>query len=159
MKYLCINCSYIYDESLWDKMEWIEAWKTIEEMIWETTCPSCEWSMEDFQVIEEEILYPENDDIITSFEKQHVPTIKFRDDSKIEVTIWWADETHAMEEDHLISSIMLFDEYEDIIEERFLTHSEDPQIMFDISDLDAFEIRSRCNLHWLWSSWIIENNT
>ena len=155
MKYLCTNCNYLYNESLWDLWEGIEAWTTIDNMIWKRTCPSCEWSMEDFQNIKEEVLYAENSENLSPFELKHIPKINFLDNDKIKVVVW--ETIHPMEEEHFISSIILYDEYGDLVEEVFLTYDEKQEVVFDIWGLDDFEVRASCNLHWLWSSWIIKN--
>jgi desulfoferrodoxin (superoxide reductase-like protein) len=63
-----------------------------------------------------------------------------------------------MVEWHYIYSISLFDEYWDLIEEKLLNIWEKPKAIFDVSYLDDFEIRTKCNLDWLWSSWLIKNN-
>jgi desulfoferrodoxin (superoxide reductase-like protein) len=64
------------------------------------------------------------------------------------VTIW--NEIHPMWESHRITSISLYDEYEDLIEEKFMDYDEDPIVEFDFDDLGEYEIRCRCSLHWVW---------
>jgi hypothetical protein len=44
----------------------------------------------------------------------------------------------------------LYDEYGDLIEEKFMDFDEDPIIEFDFDDLWEYEIRCRCSLHWVW---------
>ncbi len=155
MRYICINCNYLYDESLWDIWEGLEAWTTFKKMLWKRTCPSCWWSIDDFQWIKEEILYVEDKNNLSNFELKHIPKIEFLEDNKIKVVVW--ETIHPMEKEHFITSISLFDEYWELINETFLTYNEKPEIEFDIDWLDEFEVRARCNLHWLWSSWIIKN--
>ncbi len=42
MKYLCVNCNYIYDEAIWDSWEGIEAGTKIDLWrIWYIS--SCKW--------------------------------------------------------------------------------------------------------------------
>ena len=41
---------------------------------------------------------------------------------------------------------MIYDEYGDLIEEKFLNHNLEAEIEFDISYIDDFEIRARCNI-------------
>ncbi len=156
MKYICINCNYLYDESIWDESEWILIWTTIDSMSNNLSCPSCWWYIENFQQIKEEILYLDNKNAISNLESLHIPKIAFLWNNKIMVSVW--NIKHPMEQEHFISSIMLFDEYSDLIEERFLTYNEKLKVNFNIEDIDEFEIRIRCNLHWLWSTWIINNN-
>lgn len=156
MRYICVNCNYLYDESVWDEAEWIKSWTTVDSMWNNWVCPSCESSTEDFQQITEEIMYLENKDLMTSLEALHFPNAVFIWEDKIKVFIWNIE--HPMEQEHFISSVMLYDEYEDLIEEKFLTYNEKPIVEFDVEWIDEFEIRTRCNIHWLWSTWIIENS-
>jgi desulfoferrodoxin (superoxide reductase-like protein) len=78
----------------------------------------------------------------------HYPII-IQKDSKINVSVW-EDENHPNEESHFISSIQLFDEYGDLVEEKFLNPSDNWIAIFDDYDLDEFEIRVICNLHWVF---------
>ncbi|USN59246.1 MAG: hypothetical protein H6767_04135 [Candidatus Peribacteria bacterium] len=55
-----------------------------------------------------------------------------------------------MLDEHRISSISLYDEYGDMVEELFLQPEVVAEASFDVSDMDEFEIRVRCNLHGVW---------
>lgn len=145
----------MYDESMWDSWEWLEPWTTIDNMMLDSSCPSCWGSMEDFQKVEEEILYAEIPERKEAFEMQHIPFVEFLGSEKIKVKVWEVE--HSMEEEHYVSSIILYDEYGDIIEEKFLTYEQKSEAEFDTSDLDYFEIMARCNLHGLWSTGVMKN--
>ncbi len=145
----------MYDESMWDSREGLEPWTTIDKMMWNHSCPSCGGSIEDFQKIEEEVLYAEFPESKWIFEMKHVPFVKFLSSDKISVRVWEVE--HPMEEEHFISSIILYDEYWDIIEEKFLTYEQKPEAEFETTDLDYFEVMARCNLHGLWSTGVIKN--
>ena len=62
-----------------------------------------------------------------------------------------------MFEEHYIGSISLHDEDGDMIEEKTLSYDDDPVTKFDISDLDSFTIRVKCNQHGIWTSHDVEN--
>ena len=55
-----------------------------------------------------------------------------------------------MEKEHRILSIWLFDEYWDLVEEKFLWIDDDTVVVFDDYDLDEIEIRVRCSKHWIF---------
>jgi len=149
MKYCCVGCRYTYDEALGDSIESIEAGTKFYSMQDFFTCPVCwEWS-ESFEVEKEDIIYVEDISNLDSVEKQHIPSVQILWDSAI-VKVW-IDE-HPMMQEHYIASIGLYDECWDLVEEEFLLPESIPEISFDISSLDDFEIRAKCNLHWIW--WI-----
>lgn len=139
MKYLCTNCNYIYDSAFWDMEEEIEIWDILEQ------CPVCE-EYDTFQGIEEEVNYIE-DDIMDSIELEHFPEVTIQWD-KLIVVVWW--ELHPMWEDHRIASVWLYDEYWDLIDEKYLEMENEARIEFDFDDLDEYEIRVKCSLHWVW---------
>lgn len=148
MKYICTNCNYIYDESVWDKEEEIEAWTRFYELWDYFACPVCyEWS-ENFDVIKEEINYIVDDETRDYLEVEHLPVIKI-ENGILTVSVW-KDIKHVMWDDHYISSISLCDEYWDIIEEKFLDMWDKPTAQFEFDDLAEFEIVVRCTFHWLW---------
>ena len=60
-----------------------------------------------------------------------------------------------MEQEHRITTISLYDESGDLIEEYFFQVDEDPIHVLDIEGLDMFEIRIHCNQHGVWSTGII----
>jgi len=140
MKYLCTNCNYIYDSAFWDREEDIIIWDIIE------TCPVCE-EFDTFQGIEEEVNYIEEEDRLDSMEIDHFPEIKIEED-KLIVMVW--NEIHPMWEEHRIASISLYDEYWDLIEEKYLEMENEARVEFDFDNLDEFEIRVKCSLHWVW---------
>lgn len=148
MRYMCVTCNYIFDESQWDKEENIPAWTKIDDLYW---CPVC-WDFESFQWIQEEVNYAEDDHQLRLLEIEHIPQIQTisHDSSQriIEVTIWLS--WHPMWEEHRITSILLYDEYWDLIMEEFLWSEREPKVQFDISDLGKYEIVARCSIHWLW---------
>jgi len=140
MKYLCTHCNYTYDKSTWDKEEDVEVWIELEK------CPICE-EYDTFQGIEEEVNYIDTDDIGV-LESDHMPVFNFKDD-KLEVRVW--REAHVMWDDHRISSVWLYDEYGDLVEEKYIWVDEEWNIVFDVSDLDEWEVRIKCTQHWIWS--------
>ena len=48
-KYICIPCSYIYDENLWDPDGWLEPWTKFEDIPDDWVCPICGVGKEDFE--------------------------------------------------------------------------------------------------------------
>ena len=155
MKYLCTACNYIYDEAVWDPKEEIPAWTLFKEFPYDFSCPNCFEPKDSFMEIKEEILYVQNKNFMTPLEKTHIPKINIFD-WKVFVDIWKVE--HPMVEWHFIYSVSLYDEYWDLVEEKLLNIWDKPKVEFDISDIDDFEIRVKCNIDWLWSSWIIKNN-
>lgn len=140
MKYLCTNCNYIYDNDLWDLEEWIKVWEELD------LCPVCE-EYDSFQWIRDEVNYIEWDSNLEKIEIDHFPEVNIKWD-KLEVSIWW--EVHPMWEEHRIASVSLFDEYWDLIETKYLELEQEAIVEFDFDDLDEFEIRLKCSLHWVW---------
>lgn len=143
MKYLCTNCSYVYEESFWDEVEWIEAWTKIESF---DACPVCD-EFDTFHHIEEEIIYIE-EDTGDALELLHFIDAT-KQDWTIQVTIW--NNIHPMWKEHRISWVWLFDEYWELLEEEFLWVESDLSIDFYDYDLDDFEIRVKCNEHNLFA--------
>lgn len=147
MRYICTNCNYIYDESVWDIEEWISG-LTEFYSLWDTfVCPVCWDNKDSFYEIEEEVNYISKQSYIDSLSDEHFPKIKVSDD-KIVISVW--KDLHPMWDEHRISSVLLYDEYWDLIEEIFLQIDEDPIVEFEYQGFDGFEIRVRCTLHWLW---------
>lgn len=139
MKYLCTNCNYIYDSAFWDLEEEVSVGETLE------LCPVCD-EYDTFHGIEEEVSYIE-DDILDSIEIDHFPEVSINGD-KLMVTVW--NEIHPMWDDHRIASVSLYDEYWDLIEEKYLEMETEARVEFDFDDLDEYEIRVKCSLHWVW---------
>jgi len=157
MKYTCTECRYIYDEAFGDIAENIEAGKSLYD-IWETfSCPGCWSSVDSFQEIQEEVLKADNPDSLSMIESEHIPIIHHLENKPgmIEVLIW--NPPHSMFPEHYIGSITLHDEDGDMIEEKTLSPDDDPVVKFDISDLDTFTVRAKCNQHGIWSTHTIEN--
>lgn len=148
MRYLCTNCSHIYDEALWDDEAWYEAWVKLYEMQDYFVCPVCSETLDYFQEINEEIDYLDKEKNLTMEEELHYPVI-IQEDSKIKISVW-IEENHPNEESHFISSIQLIDEYGDLVEEKFLNPIDKWITEFNNYDLDEFEIRVICNLHWVF---------
>lgn len=156
MRYLCTNCSYIYDEALWDIEDWYEPWVKLYDMQDYFLCPACWERVWYFQEINEEVIYLYKDDNLTIEEELHYPVI-LKENWKIKVRVW-IEENHPNEEKHFISSVVLLDEYWDVVEEKFLSYEKNWTVEFDDYDLDEFEVRVSCNLHGVFSAWKIEKN-
>ncbi len=155
MRFLCVNCGHIYDESLGEVEDGIEPGTCIDEIDEDIHCPMCDGSFDDFSPIEDEVIYIDDVHKMSHIEKEHFPHIDHHDSESIEVSIWW-DSMHGSGEDHRITAIYLVDDEGHIVEEIFIMPDEDPVAEFDVSGLERFEIRSSCNQHGLWSSGLIE---
>lgn len=139
MKYLCTNCAYVYDIALWDEEEGIEVWIILDK------CPVCQ-EYDTFQWFEEEVNYIDENNLYW-LESEHNPEIEIKDD-KIIVIVW--EENHPMWETHRIASIGLYDEYWDLVEEKYLDIDSESIVEFDNYNFDEFEIRVKCSFHWVW---------
>lgn len=153
MRYLCTNCNYIYDEAEWDREEEIESGERFEDLGDHFRCPVCWESEEFFHEIREEVQYIENEYSKDPLEIDHFIETEVKND-KLFVTV--GNGIHPMWESHRISSVALYDDYGDLIEEKFLGIDEDPITEFDFDDLWEFEIRVRCNLHGVWWKKVIQ---
>ena len=148
MRYLCTNCNYIYNEDLWQEDDWIKAWTKFENLWDSFVCPSCGELPEVFHEIKEEInyLWKEPRDAL---EAEHFINIDFIWKDNIKISIWkWI--SHPVWAEHRITSIWIYDEYWDLVYEEFYREDEEAVLEFDVSDLDDFEIRARCSIHWVW---------
>ncbi len=155
MIYICTHCSnYSYDESRWDKVECLETGTLFDYIDFDFTCPTCGASKDFFLSIKEEVLEANDKNNLSYLEKAHIPKVEIKWE---ECTVEVGYDIHPMIEEHYVYSIWLYDEYWDLVEEKLLTFEDEPIANFDISDFDEFEIRSRCNNHWVWTSWIIKN--
>lgn len=153
MRYICTNCtSYIYDEALWDKQEWIKPGTKFEEIGENFVCPSCYEGGDFFHEIKDEINYPNSKNNLTQLEKEHTIcyTIKW---SVLEVSV--DNGQHSMTEEHHIVWMALYDENGELIEEKFLTQDDDTIIEFDLDYISDFELRIKCSQHWVWGTSII----
>jgi len=111
-------------------------------------CPGCE-ECGHFHEIEEEINIIDESNQEEYLELEHIPVINILDNSMLQVRV--GRESHAMWPDHRISTISLYDEYGDLIQEEFLEEDDEAMAEFDVSDFDDIEIRVRCSLHGTWS--------
>ena len=148
MRYLCTGCNYIYDEDRGEIDDNIKPWIKFENLWDNFVCPAC-WELpEVFHEIKEEINYlweiP-----FDAIEAEHFINTEFFEDWNIKITVWkWA--FHPVWAEHRITSIGIYDEYWDLVYDKFYQKDEDPILGFDVSDLDDFEIRARCSIHWVW---------
>ncbi len=157
MRFLCVNCWYIYDESLWERDDGISPGTWIDEIPENIHCPGCGEGFDDFSPIEDEVIYVDNSEHLSHIERQHLPKILYHDEHKIEVCIGEEEEMHPAGEDHRITAIYLIDEDGHIVEEVFIMPDEDPVAEFDISWMESFEIRASCSQHGLWGTGYIQN--
>lgn len=147
MRYLCTNCSYIYDEDKGEVDDWISPWTKFEDLGDIFCCPSCWEKCDLFHEIKEEINYL-SEIPFDSLEAEHFINTEFSW-NKISISVWkW--ESHPIWLEHRISSIWIYDEYWDLVYEEFFTKNTEAKLEFDISDLDDFEIRAKCSIHWVW---------
>ena len=146
MRYLCTHCNYIYDESRWDPEQFIEPGQDIYAADY-FVCPGCWESVDYFQEIVEEVNYVA-ENTKDNMEMDHMPIIDIQN-GMLTLSIWKNTE-HPMWLEHYISSIGIYDEYGDRVIEDFLWPDDEIEREFDVSDLDEFEIRIRCTLHWVW---------
>ncbi len=155
MRYLCTNCSYIYDEDLWDLEENIVAWTKFENLWDAYCCPVCSALPDIFHEIKQEInyLWDIPMDVIEAEHFINIEKILWDDNNAqdiIKVNVWKWD-YHPSWLEHRITSMWLYDEYWDLVYEIFLWNEQTPELEFDISSLDDYEIRVRCSLHGVWS--------
>lgn len=143
MKYICTNCGYIFDESIWDEVEEISWGTKIDDL---DCCPNC-LELDSFFQIKEEVIYI-SENKIDKIESEHFIEINYKN-RRIDVTVWW--NRHPMEAEHRLLSISLFDEYWDLVEEKFLKEDDDVFVVFDDYDLDDIEIRVRCSKHGIFA--------
>lgn len=139
MKYLCTNCRYTFDEALGDIGEDISYWTKIDSI---EKCPVCD-EYDTFHHIEEEVNYIETDTCDTVELNHYIEAEKI--DERLSVTIW--ANLHPMWENHRIAWVWLYDDEEDLIEEKFFDIEEEPTVFFEDFDLDIFEIRIKCSQH------------
>ena len=139
MKHFCTECSYSYDDAIWDREEELNPWDILNK------CPVCE-EYDSFQWLEEEVNYITEDNV-WSLEIDHIPEIEIKWD-KLIVTV--ANEIHPMWESHRIATVSLYDEYWDLIETKYLELENEAVTEFDFDDLDEFEIRVKCSVHGVW---------
>jgi rubredoxin len=150
MRYLCTNCRFIYDEGAGE--ENVAHGTRFEELRDGFECPVCWEGQESFHEITEEVNQIA-DNPYDHLEIDHFIETKIEWE-KLIVTIW--NEIHPMGESHRITSVSLYDEYWDLVEEKFMDFDEDPIIEFDFDDLGEYEIRCRCSLHGVWGKKFVQ---
>ncbi len=149
MKYICTSCNYIFDEHIDDAED------SIAEVNNDTKCPAC-GEYDTFQWIKEEVNYAKDLDNLELHEIEHIPQIKVVDEENHIISVWVWQENHPMETEHRLYSISLYDEYWDLVIEEFLPKEADPEVEFDVYDLDEYEIRVKCNIHGVWGRKVVK---
>lgn len=144
MKYFCTECSYVYDEAFWDEIEEIKPWTKIENI---KICPIC-WEEDSFYFVNEEANYLD-ENTSTLKELDHFIELEKLDHWKLKVII--SENEHSMEKEHRIASVSIFDEYGELVEEKFLEEDFSWDIILEDYDLGDFEIRIKCNRHWVFA--------
>jgi rubredoxin/desulfoferrodoxin (superoxide reductase-like protein) len=157
MRYLCTNCSYIYNEALGDELEGIPSGTSFDELEQDFVCPSCYEEKENFQEIKDEINYPYDSENLSSLEKEHF--INYYLEKGVLKIYVGKDEEHSMEKDHFVASIGIYDENDEKVEEKFISSQDDGSAEFNIDYLDEFEIKIYCSQHWWWGSGKINVNS
>lgn len=156
MRHLCTDCNYIFDEAFWELELAIKPGTRLDDAQDIFACPNCGALSDMFEPIREEILYADNPAEKRGMEIEHIPLVRPTDDiGMIEFIVW--TQLHPSEDEHRITSVGLYDEYGDLVFEQFFEAEQEPIGEFDVSDFDSFELRARCNLHWVWSTGLIEN--
>ena len=153
MKHLCTNCGYIYDEINGEVEDWIDYGTKLDDIRESFVCPSCFESSENFQEITPHIHSLDDKEDILGIELEHIPIIEKLDSWEIKIEV-----NHPSEQSHFIWNIWIFDEYWDLVYEEFFKPWEPAYLEFNISDLDDFEIRVSCSLHWIFSKKISNEN-
>lgn len=138
----------MYDENLGIPEEWISP-NTFFSDLWESfNCPFCMSSNEYFHGLENEIMYFEDCEDLSSHEIAHYPFYEV-----IDWVIHINFDEGDREEDELLK-VVLLDEYGDTLYSEDLDWKLD--VSFDVSDLSSLEIHVECSWHWIYSTWIIE---
>ncbi len=144
MKCLCTKCGYIYDEMMWEKEDWIDYWTKFDSLWDNFICPQCgEWG-EYFQEINPHIHSLDDQNFIW-IELEHTPIIEELDNGFIKIEV-----EHPDEQDHFIWNIGIFDEYWELVYEEFIQPGTPAYLELDVSDLDEYEVRVQCSLHWIF---------
>jgi len=146
MRYLCTHCNYIYDEILGEVEDWISPWTKLDSIKDVFCCPSCYESIDNFQEIIEQVNSFDTDDNIIWIEYEHFPFVEKLEDWFIKIEV-----KHPDEKSHFLWNIWIYDEYWDLVYEEFFKPWEPAYLEFDVSDLDEYEIRTFCSLHWAFS--------
>lgn len=155
MRYICTECNFVYDEALWLEEEYIEPHTPFSEIDENFLCPVCHSPKEHFSKIQEEINYFWEDEILTDIDLQHIPIVRV-DEEKDEIKVsFWKWELHSMTSHHFINTICLYDEYKELVDQKFVSPWDNAFVSFSLQWLDEFEVTIKCNIHWTFSSWII----
>ncbi len=154
MKFACSSCMFTYDESMWEPTLEIDAGTKFEDIGESFCCPWCAGEKEFFAELDEEINYPLDYENLTDLESEHFPIIIDKEEDWVKVQI--GEKIHDSNDEHFISSVIVFDEYEDIVEEHILLPTEEAIVTFDIDASEIGEIRLSCNMHGIW--WRKMNN-
>lgn len=154
MKYSCSGCMFTYDESMWEPTLEIDAGTKFEDIPESFYCPWCAGEKEYFAELEEEVNYPLDYENLTALESEHFPIIIDREEDWVKIQVW--EKVHDANEEHFISLVTIFDEYDDIIEEYVLLPTEEAILTFDIDESEIGEIRVSCCMHGIW--WRKMNN-
>ncbi len=150
-KYCCTNCGYVYNPFLWDIEQEIPAKTFFEDLDIRYYCPSCGEDKNSFYPISETIQEIDDIDNISTMEEIHIPFF-YEKKGKLIINIWSEDYPFLEDENHFIEYVWIFDEdWEEIAIE--ILPDTNKEIIFNIEDLDYYEVRSSCNLHWVWK-WI-----
>lgn len=150
LKYHCTNCSYVYSPYIWDLENDIEPITFFEDLDENWICPTCHESKDAFIEIKENLQEISNINDILPQEETHVPFYSIKN-NKILVNVWTEDNPFLWDENHFVEYVWIFDENGDVIDIKYLPDFEELEYLeFDLPDEDFFEIRSSCNLHWVW---------
>ena len=144
MKYLCTKCNYIYDEMIWEVEDWIECGTRFDNLWDNFFCPQCNESWEYFQEITPYV-HSLDEELMVWIEAEHMPIIEKLDNWFIKIEV-----NHPDEESHFVWNIWIYDEYWDLVHEEFIQPWNPAYLEFDTSDLDEYEIRVQCSVHWIF---------
>lgn len=151
MKYFCSNCSYFYDEIIWDVDLWIEPGISFDSLPNDFFCPFCDTHKDDFVLLESEIYYISDIYNMTNLEKIHMP------EYEISWDILKYNLEHDVKPDHFISKIELYDDSWDLVDTHFFwKDSYEISWVFDLDYVDWFEFRVYCVKEWIFSSWVLK---
>ena len=149
MKFACAGCMYAYDESIWEPAVGIDAGTHFDDLWDEFYCPQCEGNKIHFSLLEQEINYPLDYEELTGLESEHFPIFIDKEEDWVKVQV--GERIHESHEEHYVSSVTIYDEYEEMIEEKVLLSSEEAIVEFDVDHSEIYEIRVNCISHGLWA--------
>lgn len=147
-KFHCTNCSYVYNPFLWDEESEVESWTAFDELHDNWHCPVCSENKEFFVEIPENIHDFKKFEELLPEEIRHTP-FYYEKDWKIIISIWTEDESFSQDEVHFIEYVGLFYNDWEIIDYIKLPENLD-EIIFDLDNIDEYEVRASCSLHWVW---------